>query len=302
MLNFASKEDEIIYLLRDNNRMLKEIIAYINLINSKAEEENNYDFLRNILANLISNKIDNNLIKLIMKKTHISARDYEILVSGQGKTLDQVINNIGSNSGNDDLVPITNITAKDLAEYAADVFKVSTIKSVLQKFESLQNNEVQDEEPTELGYSLPTTNMNSFQSLNDILTVPDYIVSLEFIYDLLAVNNIENNTIPLIIGFCIANNIKGLVSYNNSMNYISTFSDEDQYNIGSIEVGHDHPEVTIVDGNNLILTSINCSWLTASEFSKYYYTVKTNSGNTYRVNCYVDNVTKLIFNVQPIMH
>lgn len=63
MLNFASNEDEIIHLLRDNNRMLKEIIAYINLINSKAEEENNYDFLRNMLANLISNKIDNNLIK-----------------------------------------------------------------------------------------------------------------------------------------------------------------------------------------------------------------------------------------------
>lgn len=63
MLNFASNEDEILYLLRDNNRMLKEIIAYINLINSKAEEENNYDFLRNMLANLISNKIDNNLIK-----------------------------------------------------------------------------------------------------------------------------------------------------------------------------------------------------------------------------------------------
>lgn len=63
MLKFASNEDEIIYLLRDNNRMLKEIIAYINIINSKAEEENNYDFLRNMLANLISNKIDNNLIK-----------------------------------------------------------------------------------------------------------------------------------------------------------------------------------------------------------------------------------------------
>lgn len=63
MQHFASNEDEMLYLLRDNNRMLKEIIAYINLINSKAEEENNYDFLRNMLANLISNKIDNNLIK-----------------------------------------------------------------------------------------------------------------------------------------------------------------------------------------------------------------------------------------------
>ena len=63
MQHFASNEDEMLYLLRDNNRMLKEIIAYINLINSKAEDENNYDFLRNMLANLISNKIDNNLIK-----------------------------------------------------------------------------------------------------------------------------------------------------------------------------------------------------------------------------------------------
>ncbi len=63
MNNFASKEDEILFLLRDNNRMLKEIIAYINFIDSKANEENNNDFLRNILANLISNKIDNNLFK-----------------------------------------------------------------------------------------------------------------------------------------------------------------------------------------------------------------------------------------------
>ena len=63
MNNFASKEDEILFLLRDNNRMLKEIIAYINLIDSKANEENNNDFLRNVLANLISNKIDNNLIR-----------------------------------------------------------------------------------------------------------------------------------------------------------------------------------------------------------------------------------------------
>lgn len=198
--------------------------------------------------------------------------------------------------------PITIVTAKDLAEYAADVFKVPTIKSVLQKFESLQNNEVQDEEPTKLGYALPITSMNHFQSLNDILTVPDDIVSLEFIYDLLAPNNVENNIIPLIIGFCIANNIKGLISYNNSMNYISTFSDEDQYNIGSIEAGHDHPEVTIIDGNNLILTLIDCSCLTASEFSKCYYKVKTDSGDTYQINCYVDNATKLIFNVQAMMH
>lgn len=60
MSKFASKEDEILFLLRDNNRMLKEIIAYINIIDSNRIDENNDDFMRNILANLISNQIDGN--------------------------------------------------------------------------------------------------------------------------------------------------------------------------------------------------------------------------------------------------
>lgn len=50
-----SPEDKRI--LRQNNKMLKEIISYINYINSRAESENNYDFLRNVIANLISNRI-----------------------------------------------------------------------------------------------------------------------------------------------------------------------------------------------------------------------------------------------------
>ena len=59
MSNFAD-EDELLFYLKDNNRMLKEIIAYINLIETKANDENNNDFIRNILANLISNQIDRN--------------------------------------------------------------------------------------------------------------------------------------------------------------------------------------------------------------------------------------------------
>ena len=46
---------KIYNLLRDNNRMLKEIIRYINYINSSAETENNNDFIRNVIANIISN-------------------------------------------------------------------------------------------------------------------------------------------------------------------------------------------------------------------------------------------------------
>ena len=52
------EEQELLTLTRDNNRMLREIIAYINLKDSQADSENLNDFLRNILANIISTNID----------------------------------------------------------------------------------------------------------------------------------------------------------------------------------------------------------------------------------------------------
>lgn len=48
---------EILELLKENNKMLKEIIKYINYINAHAETENNNDFVRNVVANLVSNRI-----------------------------------------------------------------------------------------------------------------------------------------------------------------------------------------------------------------------------------------------------
>ena len=53
--------DELLEVTYDNNRMLKQIISYINYINSRAEEENNNDFMRNIIANLFSNTMDGNV-------------------------------------------------------------------------------------------------------------------------------------------------------------------------------------------------------------------------------------------------
>lgn len=44
-------------LLRDNNRMLKEIIMVINVWLSHHAQENADDFNRNVLANLISSLI-----------------------------------------------------------------------------------------------------------------------------------------------------------------------------------------------------------------------------------------------------
>ena len=47
--------DELLELTRENNKMLKQIITYINYINSNASNENENDFVRNVIANLISN-------------------------------------------------------------------------------------------------------------------------------------------------------------------------------------------------------------------------------------------------------
>ena len=53
-----SENEEILYLLRDNNRMLKEIITYIAQVNMGADAENTSDFIHNVLANMISNNFN----------------------------------------------------------------------------------------------------------------------------------------------------------------------------------------------------------------------------------------------------
>lgn len=58
----SQKMEELLQLAKENNYMLKQIIAYINSINRNADNENNNDFIRNILANLISNTIDYNKV------------------------------------------------------------------------------------------------------------------------------------------------------------------------------------------------------------------------------------------------
>lgn len=51
------EEKYLLETTRENNKMLKEIIKYINYTISQASDENMDDFGRNILANLISNNI-----------------------------------------------------------------------------------------------------------------------------------------------------------------------------------------------------------------------------------------------------
>lgn len=50
-------------LLKDNNKMLKQIIDVLNYYISHAQEENDNDFNRNIIANMISNLVDLRFLK-----------------------------------------------------------------------------------------------------------------------------------------------------------------------------------------------------------------------------------------------
>lgn len=48
--------DKLLRIEKENNRMLKYIIRYINHTERRASEENIDDFGRNVIANLVSNK------------------------------------------------------------------------------------------------------------------------------------------------------------------------------------------------------------------------------------------------------
>ena len=52
------EEQWLLQTVKENNKMLKQIIAYINYINSKADSENADDFGRNILANMVSTQFE----------------------------------------------------------------------------------------------------------------------------------------------------------------------------------------------------------------------------------------------------
>lgn len=53
MIMTQQDEEELLRLTKENNYMLKHIIAYLR-------KDNNIDFINNILANLIANKFERN--------------------------------------------------------------------------------------------------------------------------------------------------------------------------------------------------------------------------------------------------
>lgn len=52
-----TEEKYLLETTRENNRMLRSIIRYINHIERKANEENMDDFGRNVIANVISSRM-----------------------------------------------------------------------------------------------------------------------------------------------------------------------------------------------------------------------------------------------------
>ena len=55
----TDKLDKILKLTEENNQMLKNIIGYIQYKISMANNENMNDFSMNVLANIISNQLEN---------------------------------------------------------------------------------------------------------------------------------------------------------------------------------------------------------------------------------------------------
>ena len=53
------KLDKLLKLTEENNQMLKNIIGYIQYKISMANNENMNDFSMNVLANIISNQLEN---------------------------------------------------------------------------------------------------------------------------------------------------------------------------------------------------------------------------------------------------
>ena len=52
------KLDKLLRIEKENNKMLRYIIKYINYVESQAPQENIDDFGRNILANIFSNRFN----------------------------------------------------------------------------------------------------------------------------------------------------------------------------------------------------------------------------------------------------
>lgn len=224
-----------------------------------------------------------------MKKTHISARDYEILVSGQGKTLDQVINNVGNNNRGDDLVPITIVTVEEVAQYIYDTYQSSIVIPVLQKFSALNNDNDIDIELFNRDAELLPNIIENYEGFD----------SVEYVKEIIIGGSLVINDFTWIFPFIISHNITTTIIFtaNSFMNMPESFIPSvfpsghilNKINIGQVKKGAGAFICPIK-----IITEYDYSSLSSDDFTYISGRMKIET-NTLNADYFMDNESKFIF-------
>lgn len=239
-----------------------------------------------------------------MKKTHISARDYEILVSGQGKTLDQVINNVGNNNGGDDLIPITIVTVEEVAQYIYDTYQSSVAVPVLQKFLALNNGDKNESIDIELFN-------HDAELLPDIVENYEGFDSVEYVKEIIIGGSLAINDFTWIFPFIISHNITTTIIFtaNSFMNMPESFIPSvfpsghilNKINIGQVKKGAGvsmRPIKIITEYDYISLSSDDFSYIDANIKIETNNTVSADmqvNTNSLGVSYFMDNESKFIF-------
>lgn len=236
-----------------------------------------------------------------MKKTHISARDYEILVSGQGKTLDQVINNVGSNNRGDDLIPITIVPVEEVAQYIYDTYQSSVAIPVLQKFLALNNGD------ESISIDIELFN-NDTELLSDIIENYEGFDNVEYV-KAVVINDLQNDEFTWILPFIISHNITNTVIFTtnsiiNRGNVPSSFPSSHilrKINIGQIKKSTGamvNPVKIIKEYYYGIMSSDDFSYIEANMKIETDSTISADmqiNTNTLNATYFMDNESKFIF-------
>lgn len=227
-----------------------------------------------------------------MKKTHISARDYEILVSGQGKTLDQVINNVGNNNGDNDLIPITIVTVEEVAQYIYDTYQSSIVIPVLQKFSALNNSDESESIDIELFD-------HDAGLLPNIIENYEGFDSVEYVKEIIIGGSLAINDFTWIFPFIISHNITTTIIFtaNSFVNMPESFIPSvfpsghilNKINIGQVKKGAGAFICPIK-----IITEYDYSSLSSDDFTYISGRMKIEK-NTLNADYFMDNESKFIF-------
>lgn len=223
-----------------------------------------------------------------MKKTHISARDYEILVSGQGKTLDQVINNIGGNNEGDDLIPITIVTVEEVAQYIYDTYQPSVAVPVLQKFSALNNGKSNS-------IDIELFNHDA-ELLSDIIENYEGFDNVEYV-KAVVINDLQDDNFTWIFPFIISHNIATTIIFTT--NSIVNNGDvppsfPSSHILSKINIGQIKKSAGAMVNPVKIIKEYHYGIMSSDDFSYINANMKIET-NTLNVDYFMDNESKFMF-------